>query len=62
MSDWAEFVERVGGNVRKIHKTADEGMYAKLYAADVTRLLAMLNLIESTTEAPALATVFEWTK
>lgn len=62
MSDWEEFVERAGGNVKKIHEMADEGMYAKLYAADVTRLLAMLNLIESTTEAPALATVFEWTK
>jgi len=60
VSDWDDFAQRCADNVRKIHETGDEGVYAKLYAADVARLLAMLSIGDE--EMVSSHTAFEWTK
>lgn len=58
MSAWSEFRERCAANVQRIRDTNDDGMYAKLYADDVTSLLMMVGSLDrqrdiDTTEAGA---------
>ena len=61
MSDWSNFVSRCSDNVRKIHDTNDEGVYAKLYAADVSLLLAMVQAaVDYYPEGIVPETVFSW--
>ncbi len=44
-ASWEEFARRCAENVQKIRATSDEGLYAKLYADDVARLLSMLSVL-----------------
>jgi len=60
MTEWAEFAERCAGNVRKIRETGDDGLFAKLYAADVDRLLRVSDHIDENRCSPAEA--FEATR
>jgi len=53
---WAEFAKRCASNVQKILDTKDDGVYAKLYVEDVSRLLMMVGALDrqrdiDTTEA-----------
>lgn len=52
MSTWEEFRKRCADNVQRIRDTSDDGVYAKLYAADVGRLLSMLETIDAWDERP----------
>ncbi len=49
-TEWTEFATRCSDNISRIHDTRDDGVYAKLYAADVSRLLKMLQGIERSAE------------
>lgn len=56
---WEQFRERCFATVQKIDETRDDGVYAKLYAADVGRLLMMVGILDrqrdiDTTEAQHL--------
>ena len=42
VKSWSEFREHCVANVQRILDTNDGGMYAKLYADDVTRLLMVV--------------------
>jgi hypothetical protein len=59
-ADWEAFVTRCSDTVRKIHETNDEGVYAKLYAADVSRLLAIITAMND--EELSARSAFGWTK
>lgn len=60
---WEAFAKRCDGNVRKIRETGDDGLFAKLYANDVERLLAMLQGIERSNEgAECVSDAWEDTK
>jgi len=43
---WLEFRTRCVATALKIQETKDDGVYAKLYAKDVTRLLATIESLE----------------
>lgn len=61
MSDWTDFAKRCADNVRKIQETTDEGVYAKLYAADVQVLLRMIEkAVECYPEGIVPEVVFAW--
>ncbi len=53
---WEAFRKRCAATVQKIQDTKDDGVYAKLYADDVTSLLLMVSALDrqrdiDTTEA-----------
>lgn len=50
MSDWESFRSRCAATAQKIRDTQDDGVYAKLYAQDVDRLLHMLRVIDDECE------------
>lgn len=49
MSDWEEFRDRCASHVLLVQRTRDDGVFAKLYATDVGRMLRMLAFIEQET-------------
>lgn len=57
---WDEFRERCAANVRKIRDTKDDGVYAKLYADDVERLLMMVGGLDRTIDIGATMAELVW--
>ena len=57
---WDEFRERCAANVQKIRDTKDDGVYAKLYAADVERLLMMVGALDRPVDVGVMLSELAW--
>lgn len=46
---WDELLARCQANVNKIRETKDDGVYAQLYAADVSQLIELVRSLDAAT-------------